>query len=145
MPVKFKPTSQIKIDLGIEPNGKVTQFATKRVAEHMDKYVPLDRGGLAYENRKIGVNTIIYSSPYAHYMYEGKVMGANIPIKENDMIVGWFSPKGKAKHYTGKDIDYSKSQARGHTYAGPHWDKRMWSAEGSKVIQEIQNYVKRGG
>lgn len=145
MPVKFKPISQIKIRLGIEPNGKVNQFATKRVAEHMDKYVPLDRGGLAYDNRIIGTNKITYASPYAHYMYVGKVMGANIPIKENNMIVGWFSPKGKSKHYTGKDINYSKSQARGHTYAGPYWDKRMWSAESTEVIKEIQDYINRGG
>lgn len=145
MPVKMKPTSQIMARLGIEPNGKVVQFLTKRCAEHMDKYVPLDEGDLAYDNREIQTNKIIYHSPYAHYMYIGQVMGPNIPIKEDGMVIGWFSPKGQKKHYTGSSIDYSKSVARGHKYAGPYWDKRMWSAEKDEVIKEVQNFVNRGG
>ena len=111
----------------------------------MDKYVPLDEGGLAYDSRIIETDMIIYQSPYAHYMYEGKVMGPNIPIKENGIIVGWFSPKDKPKYYTGQDIDYSKSVARGHTFAGPHWAKRMWTAEKDEVIKEVQDYISRGG
>ena len=145
MPVKLKPTSVIKARLGIEPNGRVQKYFTKRCAEHMDKYIPLDEGGLAYDNRVIESDRIIYESPYAHYMYEGKVMGPNIPIKEDGIVVGWFSPKGKPKHYTGEDIDYSKSKARGHTYAGPHWDKRMWTSEKDEVIKEVQDYINRGG
>lgn len=143
MSVKMQPTSVIKAHLGIEPNGRVQTFFTKRCAEHMDKYIPLDEGGLAYDNRTIESDRIIYESPYAHYMYEGKVMGPNIPIMEEGKIVGWFSPKGQPKHYTGKDIDYSKSIARGHKYAGPHWDKRMWSAESQDVVKEVQDYVRR--
>ena len=145
MSVKLKPISTIKVELGIQPNGPVQKYLTKRCAEHMDKYIPLDEGGLAYDNRIIEADRIIYESPYAHYMYEGKVMGPNIPIKRNGIIEGWFSPKGKPKHYTGKDIDYSKSKARGHTEAGPYWDKRMVSAEINKVVEEVQNFVNRGG
>ena len=76
-------------------------------------------------------------------MYEGLVMGPNIPIKESGIIVGWFSPKGKPKHYTGANIKYHKDA--GHPYAGPHWDKRMWSAESDDIVQEVQNFVDRGG
>ena len=145
MPVKLQPVNVIKARLGLEPNGKVQKFFTKRCAEHMDKYIPFDEGGLAYDNRVIEADKIIYESPYAHYMYEGKVMGPNIPIKENGIVTGWFSLKNKPKHYTGKDIDYSKSKARGHKYAGPHWDKRMVSAEMQEVVKEVQDYVNRGG
>ena len=145
MALKMKPTSVIKARLGIEPNGPVHTFFTKRCAEHMDNYVPYEEGHLAYTNRTIETDRIIYNSPYAHYMYEGKVMGPNIPIKEDGIIVGWFSPKGKPKHYTGKNIDYSKSIARGHTQAGPYWDKRMWSAEKDDIIKEVQEYINRGG
>ena len=145
MALKMKPTSVIKARLGIEPNVPVHTFFTKRCAEHMDNYVPYEEGHLAYTNRTIETNRIIYNSPYAHYMYEGKVMGPNIPIKEDGIIVGWFSPKGKPKHYTGKNIDYSKSIARGHTQAGPYWDKRMWSAEKDDIIKEVQESINRGG
>lgn len=144
--VFMKPISTIKANLGIQKNGPVHYYFTKRCDEHMNKYVPYANGDLSYKTKEIQVDKIIYNSPYAHYMYEGKVMGPNIPIKNEDgLIVKWFSPKGKPKHYTGADIDYSKSRARGHLYAGPHWDKRMWTAEKSEVIEEVQKYVNRGG
>lgn len=143
MDIKLNPTSKIKARLGLEVNGKVQKYFTKRCAEHMDKYVPFDEGGLAYDTRKIEDDKIIYQSPYAHYMYKGNVMGPNIPIKEDGIIVGWFSPKGKAKYYTGKKIKYNATA--GHEYAGPRWDKRMWSAEKKQVIAEVQKYVNRGG
>ena len=143
MPVKMQPVSVIKANLGIEANGRVQKFFTNECAKEMDNYVPYDEGNLV--DYRIEGNNIIYEQPYAHYMYEGKVMGPNIPIKENGIIVGWFSPKGKPKHYTGKSIDYSKSKARGHTEAGPYWDKRMWTAKGQDIVKRVQDYVNRGG
>ena len=141
--VNMKPTSVIIADLGLQPNGKVQKYFTKRCADYMDKYVPYKEGGLAYDNRVIEDDKIIYESPYAHYMYEGKVMGPNIPIKEDGNIVGYFSPKGKSKQYTGEDINYKTSA--GHEYAGPHWDKRMVSAEMDDLVKEVQDYIKHGG
>ena len=145
MSVKIKPTSVIISRLGIEPRGRVHQYFTKRCADYMDKYIPLCEGRLAYDNRVIEADRIIYDSPYAHYMYEGKVMGPSYPIKKNGIIIRWASPKNKPKHYTGKDIDYSKSKARGHPYAGPQWDKRMWSAEKDDIVKEVQELINRGG
>lgn len=139
--VIMKPTSVIKARLGLNPGGKAHKFFTHTCAVHMDKYVPFRSGTLA-TTRIEQTDKIIYPQKYAHYMYEGKVMGPNIPIKENGVVVGWFSPKGEKKHYTGADIQYSKA---GHQYAGPHWDKRMWSAEKNKVIEEVQNYIKTHG
>lgn len=136
--LKMKPISVIKANLGIEPNGRVQKYFTKRCAEHMDKYIPLDEGGLAYDNRIIKSDRIIYDTPYAHYMYEGKVM------VDSETGSAW-AKKDHTKVYNGNDINYSKSIARGHEFAGPHWDKRMWSAEQNEVIEEVQNYVNRGG
>ena len=141
--LELKPTSVIVANLGLEPSGPVHAEFTKRCAEHMDKYVPYKEGGLAYDTRRIEKDKVIYEAPYAHYMYEGRVMGPNIPIKENGKIVGWFSPKGKnTKYYTGKKIKYH--QSAGHEYAGHHWDKRMWSAESKEIIKELQDYIHRG-
>ena len=145
MSLKLKPNSVIKTNLGIQPNGPVHKFFTNTCYKHMDKYTPYENGDLSTNAVDVETDKIIYNSPYAHYMYTGLVMGQNIPIKEDGIIVGWFSPKGKPKHYTGRKIDYSKSKARGHIYAGPHWDFRMWSAEKQKVINEVQNYMNRGG
>ena len=143
MRTNFKPTSVIKARLGIEPNGPVEKFFVSTCAKKMNDYVPYDNGFLA--DYKIVGNLIVYDQPYAHYMYEGKVMGPNIPKKENGVIVGWFSPKDKPKYYTGKDIDYSKSKAKGHRHAGPYWDQRMWTAEKENIIRQVQNYINRGG
>ena len=144
MPVKMRPISEIKAHLGIEPNGRVQRVFTHSCKIHMDKYVPYGNGDLSTVIDE-QPDSITYEMPYAHYMYEGKVMGPNVPIKENGIIVGWFSPKDKPKHYTGQNINYSKSIARGHTYAGPHWDERMWSAEKDEVVKEVQDSVNRGG
>ena len=139
--VRMKPISVIKANLGIQPNGPVHSYFTERCATYMDKYVPFKKGNLAYTNRIVETDEVIYNSPYAHYMYEGKVMGPNIPIIKNGVIVGWFS-KGP-KYYTDEDIKYKSSA--GHEYAGPHWDQRMWSAEKDDVIKEVQKFINRGG
>lgn len=136
MPVHLDPEA-IRIQAGVDNVRGLNAYATKVVADHMDKYVPYRSGGLAYDSREVTPNAIIFKAPYAHYMYVGEVMGPNIPITENGEIVGWFSRPGK--EYTGRDIEYVKSA--GHEYAGPYWEKRMWSAEKDDIIKDIQKYV----
>jgi hypothetical protein len=70
MPVKLKPTSQIKARLGIEPNGRVQKFLTNTCYKHMDKYVPRDEGNLR-TIVDIKADSITYESPYAKYQYYG--------------------------------------------------------------------------
>lgn len=139
--VNMKPTSTIKANLGLTPNGAVQTYFTKTCADYMDKYVPYREGGLAYDTRRIEGNLIIYDAPYAHYMYEGKVMGPNIPIYEDGVLVGYWSKA--PKYYTGEDINYHPSA--GHEYAGPHWDERMKTAEMGDLVKDVQNYINRGG
>lgn len=74
MPVKMKPTSVIKANLGIEPNGRVQRFFTNTCYKHMDKYVPMDEGNLRI-NVDIQPDCIIYESPYAHAQYVGYTKG----------------------------------------------------------------------
>lgn len=144
--VNIKPVTVIITKLGIQSNGPAHAYFTEKCAEHMDKYVPYREGDLAYNNMYTTIDEIHYTSPYAHYMYEGKVMGPSFPIKdENGNITRWVSPI-KPKYYTGKKIDYSKSREQaGHQYAGPHWDKRMWSAEMNEVKKEVAEYIKLYG
>lgn len=136
----LEPISKIKAKLNLEPTGKVQKFFTQTCYNHMDKYVPRDTGDLA-SNVELATDSITYKSPYAHYMYEGRVMGPNIPIKMKGVAepVGWFSPKGKPKHYTGAKLTY-------HTAGtGPQWDKRMKSAEMRQIVKEVQAFFDRGG
>ncbi|MDO5797515.1 MAG: minor capsid protein [Eubacteriales bacterium] len=69
-----------------------------------------DGGEIKWGNRNV---------PYAHYQYMGEVYGPNIPKKDaQGNIIGWFSPKGKAKHPTGRKLQYSTTA---HPEAGVEW------------------------
>ena len=116
MPVKIQPTSVIKANLGIEPNGKVQKFFVHTCRIHNDKYVPFDTGTLA-DTVTEEKNSYIYEQPYAHYVYEG--------ISKN-----------------GKPLKYNTDK---HAYAGSYWDKRMVSAEMQDIVKEVQNFINKGG
>lgn len=113
MPVKINPTSEIKLRLGINPDGRISKFATETCARYMDDFVPFREGNLA--KYIIVGNEIHYDQPYAQYQYYG------------------ISKKGKPLNYNTEK----------HTYAGPYWDSRMWSARGSEVIREIKDGLRR--
>lgn len=113
MPVKIKPTSTIVANLGLEPNGRVQKYFTQRCRVHMDKYVPMDDGNLR-KNVTQGEDYIRYNSPYARYQYYG-IRGDGTH---------------QVKHYTTPG-------------SGTYWDKRMWTAEGDIVTQEVQSYIRR--
>ena len=110
----LKPISEIKVRLGINPDGETQAFLTNTCYKHMDKYVPMDEGHL--RQYKIQGNLIIYDQEYANYQYEG--------ISK-----------------TGKKLNYSTDK---HPLATSYWDKEMWSAEGQDVVRQVQNYVDRG-
>ena len=115
MPVKMQPTSVIKANLGIEPNGKVQKFFTNTCYRYMDKYVPKDNG-LLREIVTIDSNSITYEQEYASYQYYGE-------RKDGSHKVSNYTTPG----------------------TGPYWDKRMVSAEMQDVVAEVQNYVNKGG
>lgn len=43
-------------------------------------------------------------------------------------------------------VGFTRSEVKNYTTAGtgPYWDKKMWSAEGQDVVEEVQKYVNRG-
>ena len=67
-------TDGIRVDLGIEPNGRVQRFLVDTCANHMDKYVPMRTGNLRSNILKTS-NSIIYKQPYAHAQYIGYTKG----------------------------------------------------------------------
>ena len=139
MPVKLKPTSEIKARLGLEPNGRVQKFFTNTCYKHMDKYVPYRDGNLR-TIVDVKPDSITYESPYAHYQYEGKkyVMD-NGKSAYYSPDYGFWSKKGEKKHDSGEKLIYHTSGT------GHHWDERMKSAEMQDVVKEVQDYINRGG
>ena len=87
----LKPISEIKADLGIEPNGKVQKYFTERCYQHMDKYVPMADTHQLRENVVKGTDYIKYNVPYAHAQYVGMVHGSpvkNYTTPRNRFILG---------------------------------------------------------
>ena len=74
MVVKLKPISQIKANLGIEPDGRVQKFFTNTCYKRMDKYVPLRDSNLR-KNVDVKADSITYESQYAHAQYVGFTKG----------------------------------------------------------------------
>ena len=111
MPVKLKPTSQIKARLGIQPNGRVQKFFTNTCYKHMDKYVPMRDGNLR-TIVDIEDDSITYESPYARYQYHGVREDGSRPVRN-------YTTPG----------------------TGPYWDRRMVSAEMQDVVKEVQDYI----
>lgn len=68
MSVTLKPISKIKVDLGIDPSGRVQKYFTKRCRDRMDKYVPMDTGILR-NNTHLTAESITYQTKYAHKQY----------------------------------------------------------------------------
>lgn len=77
MPVKMRPTSVIKADLGIEPNGKVQKFFTNTCYRYMDKYIPMDTGALR-RTVTLTNDSITYEQPYASCQYIGEANGGQV-------------------------------------------------------------------
>lgn len=87
----LKPISEIKVDLGIEPNGKVQKYFTERCYKHMDKYVPMADTHQLRENVVKGADYIKYNELYAHAQYVGIVHGSpvrNYTTPRNRTILG---------------------------------------------------------
>lgn len=155
MSVEFNKTSEIITRLKLEPNGFWHNRLASMCMKRMDKYVPMEETGkhrgmlrrLAHIEQVGDELDIVYPGPYAHYMYEGKVYVdplynvAGFPIRngkisfnpEDGAIEGFVSRKDVTKIPTNRDIKY-------HTPGtGPHWDRRMVSAE----MQDIERAIER--
>lgn len=141
MSVKMKPVSEIIADLNLEPYGKAhTKFASECMDRMNDKYVPYDNGGLVGSSYVDEECNIHYNTPYARYMYYGKLM-----VMENGKGAyyspdyGFWSDKGKKKTLTDIDLVYHKPGT------GPYWDKLMWTAEKTEIEKVMNEYIRQRG
>lgn len=114
---------------------KAQKYIDRECIRLMVPYTPM-RSGLLTESvllgTVIGSGELRYLSPYGRYVYYGMVYGPNIPIYEGKQIVGYFSPKGKKKHPTGKEMEYDTSR---HPQAGKKWFDRMKADHGGEILE----------
>lgn len=120
---------------GLNKGGKVQQKFTSDVRKYCEPYVPMDKkiliNNVTYDNN---YESFTYQSPYAHYLYEGKLM-IDPETKSS------YARAGTQKVYATpeKSLNYNGAPLR-----GKHWDKRMWADHGEDILQSLQKYVDGG-
>jgi len=136
MSVYIKPTSEIETRLQIEPGGVFHKRFANMCMKHMDRFVPMEvvgknRGALrrsAHVEQNGEDIDVVYNTPYAHYMYEGKLWV--------DPVTGSsWARKDTKKVPTGIDLKY-------HTPGtGHHWDKRMVSSDMKDIERTLERQM----
>lgn len=127
---------------GIGVDGHVQKAVDAAVIRECFPYLPFDEGilaGSANTATKIGSGEVIYDTRYARYLYYGEVYGPNIPIVENGVVTGYFSPP--EKHSTGKKLQYRTEK---QPMAGSHWFDRAMADHGEDVLKEAQDAADLG-
>lgn len=64
-------------DCGLNKGGKVQKYIDQFILEQSEPYIPHDVGELVASGSRstqIGSGLIIWDTPYAHYMHEGRLM-----------------------------------------------------------------------
>lgn len=129
--------------LNLQSGGLVQKVIDKCVIDYSIPYVPHDTGLLEvspYSVTEIGSGEVVYPGPYAHYMYYGQVYGPNIPVFIDDSgePAYFFSPKGRKKHPTGRELHYSTDI---NPLAGAFWFERMKADHLEDIIEEAKKNV----
>lgn len=132
--VSFRPAGEI---VGRILGDDTRLYANTRLHALCDPYTPMDSGMLS-QNVEITPEYVQYKSPYAHYQWEGKVYGPNIPITEDGQMVGFYSPP--LKKPTDRNLVYSKDK---HPLATSHWERAMAVAKGQQLADDITAYLRK--
>ena len=138
----FINTKQFVKKYGVGEGGRVQKAVDAAVIRECFPYLPFDEGilaGSANTATEIGSGEVVYDTPYARYLYYGEVYGPNIPIVENGVIVGYWSPPEKSP--TGRQLQYNTDK---NPLAGSHWFDRAMADHSDDVLKEAQNAANRG-
>ena len=134
---------------GLEEHGPVQKLIDQRVIDYCRDggYVPVSPyralEASAQIATDIGSGEVIWDTPYARYQYYGIVYGPNIPIldKETGVLLGFFSPPGRPKHPTGRELTYDTSQ---NPMAGPFWFERAKADNLTEWLDEARRVMING-
>lgn len=127
MSVKVKVdinTAKILKSRGLGSDNSVRKYLASEVKRFCDPYVPMQQGLLKNQTTIAPDGSqLIYTQPYAHYQYYGKVMAGRAP-----------------KQYTGDDLTYHGAPMR-----GAQWEKRMLADKSKEIEQSLDTYIKKRG
>lgn len=144
----FLPSaSQIIRSKGLAADGAVQMFHTQNVLRRIKKYMPF-RTGVTYKitvaQTDIRKPEIVTDTPYAKYLFHGKVM-IDPQINAAGFMTpeGWRSRKGCVKVLTNRGLQIFRGK---NPQAGPRWDKVLSVNEGKAMAADLQRFIdKRSG
>lgn len=139
--LEWKGNGDLLKKANLEKGGLVQQAIDKAVIDWNVQYCPMETGTLAkspYSVTEIGSGKVIYSGPYARYLYYGELMGPNIPVFEDDSgePTRFFSPRGQKKHLTGRQLEFSTDL---NPLAGAFWFERMKADHMDDILKEAKS------
>ena len=97
----------------------------------MNPYIPFDTGMLRRNKTYPNNSSIKYTSPYAKYQYNGKLM-----LSKSGSA---WAKLGERKVNTNKELKYHTSDT------GSKWDKLMLQRRKNDLLRDVENYIKNGG
>lgn len=116
--------SKILASRGLGSSNKARKYIASEVKRLSDPYVPMQQGLLKNQAHIASDGSqLVYSQPYAHYQYYGKVMAGRAP-----------------KKYTGADLTYHGAPMR-----GARWTERMLADKRNEIIKNVDAYIKSLG
>lgn len=144
MKITLTADYKLHLDAALEPvrSYKFWKYAASEWHRLYKDWVPMKSGDL-YINVCIEPKKITHMAPYAHYLYEGRVYGPNIPVTEGERITGYFSMPNRKKKPTGKSLKYN--QLAGHGKACARWDQAAKPTQMPLLVKSLQRYLDRGG
>lgn len=136
--------NDLMLQTGLNERGKVQKFIDNFVFTHSEPYLPgnhLYRDSLAAN--KFGSGQVIWNTPDANYLYEGKLMVDPITLKGafySPDYGYWSRPNTqKIMDPKGRDLVYHGGGLR-----GKEWFDRMIDAEMDNLLTGVQNIVNGG-
>lgn len=129
---------------GLGADGAVQQFHTQNVLRRIKRYMPF-RSGATYKITVVQTDIrkpeIVTDTPYAKYLFRGKVMiDPKLGVAGFMTPEGWRSRKGCVKVLTNRDLQYFKGK---NPQAGPRWDRALSANEGKAMVADLQNFINR--
>ena len=142
--LQMNSVGQILKDKGLDVGGDVQMFHTANVLRRIKRYMPFV-SGMTYKVTVVQTNInrpyIITDTPYAKYLFRGKVMIDPVTGVAGFLTpIGWRSRKGCNKVLTQRNLVYNKSK---NPKAGAHWDKTLSASEGKAMAADVQRYIAR--
>lgn len=133
------PISELQKECGLDKGGRVQKQIDSFILYHSEPYLP-GRHIHTPQANQLGSGQVVWNTPDANYLYEGKLMVDPFTLKGAFFSpnFGYWSRPGveKIMDPSGKNLEYHQGGLR-----GPHWFDRMISKEMDNLLADINNAI----